>query len=251
MDAQIFSMRERLITCANHGEQLERGVFDRWFGCPVCNEERKAIEDQQHLKKAKADNVKAACIPTLYDHATLKSWRITDERQQRILIRAMDYAKAISDLAATPNFVLAGATGTGKTHIAASILRMAANQMLSTRYVTAAEIMDEIRASWDASTKTRGKSQADILRYYGNVKVLAIDEVGVSDRINGSHDIWSTIFDMRYREKLPTIITTNLDKTQLEEHLGDRAYDRMMERCVWAGCNWQSYRRFCADVEEL
>ena len=78
-----------------------------------------------------------------------------------------------------------------------------------------------------------------------------IDEIGVSDWVNSGHDVWSSIFDMRYREKLPTIITTNLDKQQLQDHIGDRAYDRLMERCVWANCVWASYRQFCSDVEEL
>lgn len=254
IEPQIFAMNERQITCPVHGQQTEKGVFNKWFGCPVCSEDRKATEAREHLEHAKAENVREALIPSLYDKSSLKSWNVTDERQQRILMRAMEYAKTISDLSAAPNFVLSGATGTGKTHIAASMLRMAARQsvagrLLRCRYVTGAMIMDEVRASWDV--KTRSKSQADILRHYGSVKVLVIDEVGVGDKINGSADIWSNIFDMRYREKLPTIITTNLAKSDLQEHIGDRAYDRLMERCVWANCVWQSYRRFCADVEEL
>jgi DNA replication protein DnaC len=254
MEQTVFSMSERSIVCSVHGQQTERGIFGKWFGCPVCNEDRLAAEEREAFEQAKLDNIKSAGIPSLYDNSSLKSWHITDERQQRILMRAMEYAKTISDLPAAPNFVLSGTTGTGKTHIAASVLRMAARQsfkkrLLSCQYVTGAQIMAEIRASWDA--KTRSKHESEILRHYGSVKVLVIDEIGVSDRINGSQDIWSTIFDMRYREKLPTIITSNLDKAQLQHHIGDRAYDRLMERCVWANCAWQSYRQFCADVEEL
>ena len=249
MEQPIFAMKERSIICQAHGEQVEKGIFNQWFGCPVCNEDRKAAEDRKQLQQAKADNVKSAGIPSLYDRSNLKSWHVTDERQQRILIRAMQFAKTISDLAVAPNLVLSGATGTGKTHIATSVLRMAANQMIRSRYVTSAEIIAEVRASWD--TKTRSKHESEILRHYGSVKVLLIDEIGVSDWVNSGHDIWSSIFDMRYREKLPTIITTNLDKEQLQDHIGDRAYDRLMERCVWANCVWASYRQFCSDVEEL
>lgn len=254
IESQVFKMNERQITCKAHGQQNERGVFGNWFGCPACTEERRIADELKQLEQSRKDNIQNALIPSLYENATLKSWNVTDERQQRILMRAIAYAKTISDLSAAPNFVLSGATGTGKTHIAASVLRMAARQahkdrLLSCRYVTGAEVMDEIRASWDV--KTRTKTQADIVRHYGCIKVLMIDEVAVGDKINGSHDIWSAIFDLRYREKLPTIVTTNLTKTELQQHIGDRAYDRLMERCVWANCVWQSYRQFSADIEEL
>ena len=53
----------------------------------------------------------------------------------------------------------------------------------------------------------------------------------------------SDIIDGRYSQSKPMLITTNLPKEQLIERLGSRAWDRLQQCIVVAGCNWQSYRQ--------
>ena len=254
MSELLMEMQHRNITCPQHGTQHERGIFGRWYGCPACSAEQAKRDADKKIECDKQDNIAAIGLPSLYDRVRFATWRPTDDKQPKVLTRAHQYSLELVTGQST-NLVLAGPTGTGKTHIAACVVRLAAvtikpdGRLIKCRYTTGAEIMADIRASWDA--KTRSKHEAEIINSLGSVPVLVIDEVGVGDKINGSHDIWSNIIDRRYRQRLPTIITTNLDKNELAAHIGDRAYDRLMERCVWANCVWQSYRRFCADVEEL
>lgn len=251
---KMLEPQYRPIVCHTHGEQQERGILGRWYGCPVCSDEQAKQDAQNKIARDKRENVAAIGLPSLYDHVDFAGWQTTDSRQPRMITRAYDYASELAT-GQSSNLVLAGPTGTGKTHIAACVVRKAAGliksdgKLVKCRYTTGAEIMGDIRASWDA--KTRSKHEAEIIASLGNVAVLMIDEVGVADRINGSHDIWSNIIDRRYRQRLPTIITTNLTREELAAHLGDRAFDRIMERCIWANCTWQSYRQRVAAVEEL
>lgn len=252
--SQLLEMKTRLIKCSQHGDQQERGVLSRWFGCPVCSDEMANRDEQKKIERDKQDNIAAIGLPSLYDQVQFATWQTTDSRQPKILNRAYNYASELST-GQSSTLVLAGPTGTGKTHIAACVVRKASGiiksdgKLVKCRYTTGAEIMADIRASWDI--KTRSRHEADIIASLGNVPVLMIDEVGVADRINGSHDIWSNIIDRRYRQRLPTIITTNLTRDELAVHLGDRAFDRIMERCIWATCTWQSYRQHVAAVEDL
>jgi DNA replication protein DnaC len=251
MNQPLLTMQLRPIHCATHGDQEERGFLNRWFGCPVCSAAAAAEQDRQALESLRHDSIRKVGLPSLYAGVEFRSWDLTDNRQKPILSRCFDYARSLQPEQCTsqPNLVLAGSTGTGKTHLAACVLRAAAGQMVRCRYVTAAQIMAEIRASWDPRTRTRHESE--ILQHYGQIPVLLIDEVGVSDHLASAHDVWSSLLDQRYREQRPTLITTNLDQEQLAKHLGARAFDRLMQRCIWAGCVWESYRQLKAQREVL
>lgn len=246
----------RPIVCQQHGEQVETGFGGKYFGGPVCNEEKLQAEQDRANQRKKAASIAAIKLPKMFLDCGLKDYVATDDRQKRVVARLQQYIKEFD--VSTKNVILSGATGSGKTHLAAALLKNLAARtqvnpvtresvFLRCRYVSSADFAAEIRASWDF--KTRTKFEAEVINTYAYADVLLIDDLGVNDSLKT--DVWSAIFDMRYREKLPTIITTNLTKTELHEHIGDRAYDRVMERYVWANCVWQSYRKFSADGEEL
>ena len=64
-------------------------------------------------------------------------------------------------------------------------------------------------------------------------KLLIIDDVGTfyGDKNKASATLFYVI-DYRYSQKLPTIITTNLNKEELSTYLGDRSFDRL-SACCW------------------
>ena len=60
----------------------------------------------------------------------------------------------------------------------------------------------------------------------------------------------SEILDNRY-QSMPTIITSNMTVDQVEQFLGDRAFDRLQERLVIIRCDWESHRQQNRVVMEL
>ena len=66
---------------------------------------------------------------------------------------------------------------------------------------------------------------------------------GAKDMAKQDRERMSDIIDGRYSQSKPMLITTNLPKEQLIERLGSRAWDRLQQCIVVAGCNWQSYRQ--------
>jgi DNA replication protein DnaC len=101
------------------------------------------------------------------------------------------------------NLVLLGANGVGKTMIAKNLAYQAALAGHSVLFVTAAELLDDLRAEV-AQTTFRRK-----LTKYASPQVLLIDEVGYLSYDHHAADLLYKVVDRRY-EKKSIVLTTNL-----------------------------------------
>ncbi|TEU23353.1 ATP-binding protein [Alkanindiges illinoisensis] len=243
---ELTQKQTRPINCHEHGQQLETGYMGRWFGCPVCADIASKKQQEAEKLEQQREFFAAMNLPELFKNSGLAGYKITDARQQPVIARLREYVEEIKT-GSSKNLILAGATGTGKTHLACAILRNIAHFNIRCRYVFSADFSAQIRASWDA--KTRTKFESEVIDYFGSVPVLLIDDFGVNDLLKS--DIWSALFDQRYRENKPTIITTNLDEVELVKMIGDRAADRVLPKSLWANCVWGSYRRVSSSMERI
>ncbi len=101
------------------------------------------------------------------------------------------------------NLVLLGANGVGKTMIAKNLAYQAALAGHSVLFVTAAELLDDLRAEV-AQTTFRRK-----LTKYASPQILVIDEVGYLSYDHHAADLLYKVVDRRY-EKKSIVLTTNL-----------------------------------------
>ena len=101
------------------------------------------------------------------------------------------------------NLVLLGANGVGKTMIAKNLAYQAALAGHSILFVTAAELLDDLRAEV-AQTTFRRK-----LTKYASPQILVIDEVGYLSYDHHAADLLYKVVDRRY-EKKSIVLTTNL-----------------------------------------
>ena len=101
------------------------------------------------------------------------------------------------------NLVLLGANGVGKTMIAKNLAYQAALAGHSVLFVTAAELLDDLRAEV-AHTTFRRK-----LTKYASPQILVIDEVGYLSYDHHAADLLYKVVDRRY-EKKAIVLTTNL-----------------------------------------
>ena len=101
------------------------------------------------------------------------------------------------------NFVLLGANGLGKTMLAKNLAYQAAIAGFSVLFVTAAELLDDLRTEVAQSTFRRK------LTRYASPQLLVIDEVGYLSYDHHAADLLYKVVDRRY-EKKPIVLTTNL-----------------------------------------
>lgn len=115
------------------------------------------------------------------------------------------------------SLVLAGNSGTGKSHIAKALLLIGCQHCYRCRYTTAAGMLKELLAGLaDGSLDNK-------LKRYTRPEMLLIDEVGF-DRLEQESarnaSLFMKVIDGRYC-KASTIMTSNVDFKTLGDYLGD------------------------------
>lgn len=139
--------------------------------------------------------------------------------------------------------ILAGNSGTGKSHIAKALLLIGCRKTYICRYTTAADMLSELLASLADDTLDKK------LKWYLSPDILLIDEVGF-DRLEQQHaynaNLFHKVIDGRYCKK-STIITTNIDFKELGDYLGDPVIttalvDRMVHHSIIINIQGPSWR---------
>lgn len=101
------------------------------------------------------------------------------------------------------NIVLLGPNGVGKTMLAKNIAYQAALAGHSVLFVTAAEMLDDLRSEVAQNTFRRKITK------YASPQILVIDEVGYLSYDHHAADLLYKVVDRRY-EKKSIVLTTNL-----------------------------------------
>ena len=210
--ADYAATQPQAIKCGIHGIEcaidLERTRVDAaaYDPCPECVAEVEAERNRERLM--------ALGVPRRLAGATMDQLRYDDAADRANLARCQEWADEPAGF-----IVLLGECGTGKSHIAASII----GRHRRGRFVTQAQILRTLRASY-ADPRTE-----DIVEVCSTVKLLALDEIGVSGGGKDEAPALHQIISARYENFLPTIMTSNLDGDAFKAAMGDRLTDRIRE----------------------
>jgi DNA replication protein DnaC len=139
--------------------------------------------------------------------------------------------------------IIAGNSGTGKSHLAKALLLLGCARQYRCRYTTAADMLATLLASRADDTFRRA------LRKFTTPDLLLIDEVGF-DRLEQQDAKQAALFfkviDGRYC-KGSTLLTTNIDFRELGDYLGDPVIttalvERMVHHSVILNIQGPSWR---------
>lgn len=178
-----------------------------------------------------------------YEHVTLDSFEIYDEKQRPVLERVREYeARMDAKIAMGRPLVLFGPPGSGKDHLMACLMRRAIELDFIVEWKNGMDLYGDVRDSID-SAETR---ESKMIRDFTAPHVLAI-----SDPLPPKGDIsqfqGTTMFrilDGRYRMMKPTWLTMNVKNFQeASERLGASLADRLCDGSTALWCDWASYRR--------
>ena len=141
------------------------------------------------------------------------------------------------------SLILAGESGTGKSHIAKALLLIGCQLDYRCRYTTAADMLKTLMAGLADGTLEQK------LKLYVSPQILLIDEVGF-DRLEQESarnaSLFFKVIDGRYC-KASTILTSNIDFKTLGDYLGDPVVttaivDRMIHHAVIISIDGPSFR---------
>jgi DNA replication protein DnaC len=125
--------------------------------------------------------------------------------------------------------VLVGKPGRGKTHLAVAIAYRAIQNGFTARFVTAAELIDDLSAAF------RTGRLAEALTAYTQPDVLVVDEVGYLTYGTDAANMLFHVVNDRHRRRRAMIFTTNKPLNQWgrvlhDEDLAQAIVDRVLER---------------------
>lgn len=237
--------------CEKHGAYDQRVMVISFTGtpiyegCPKCAEEDQARRQDEHKKAAEvmAAGERDRQIRALenmgirkrFYETTFNTFLPSSAAEKRVLDACRGYAARKKDVAKTgENLFLVGRPGTGKNHLAVSIIREWTGER---KILKLAEMVRDIRQAYSAHTN----EQTDIERY-ARLDLLALNEVGVQFGTDAERNLLFEVLDLRYENMLPTILVSNLNVAGIKEFVGGRVIDRLLENGTVLEFTWESYR---------
>jgi DNA replication protein DnaC len=237
-------------SCPDHGDFESKGFTigktTRWTSCFVCTKDKRVIEDAESARKDAADHQKQletrlneSGIPLRYRTKDFASYVVSSDKQEKALAVAMEFAANFKAHAETGSvMVFSGLPGNGKSHLAIAIAQEVMKS--STAYYTSAiDAVRKIRNTW---RKDSEHTESQVLDTLSSLGLLILDEVGVQYGTEAEQVSLFDIIDKRYRDLMPMILLTNLNKSGMKTFLGDRSFDRLREGGIWITFDWESHR---------
>jgi DNA replication protein DnaC len=221
------------IMCDKHGEYEEHVVnvcgFELVQSCPKCIDEWELAEELRIKEAAKQTEITwqmSARIPKEFYEKSFDNYVVITDSQNKAVKMCQEMIKRQLN-----KIVLIGTNGTGKSHLAISILKK-----LSGEYWTMFEISARIRSTY---TKAAIENELDILNNLCALPCLVIDEIGRTKGSESELNWLSHIIGKRHSNFLPTILISNCHQRKncknngcekcIENYLGNDVISRLQE----------------------
>jgi DNA replication protein DnaC len=128
---------------------------------------------------------------------------------------AFDAAREIV-AGATPRLALHGPDpGVGKSHLAVAICHAAVAKGIPAVFITTVDLLVQMRATYGRRRGLSDLDEIDLIRAYGDVPILALDDLGKERLTEWSLPTLWGIINRREAHGRPLIVTSNLSPEQL------------------------------------
>lgn len=219
--------------CPKHGCNLvSYGNLDPF--CPKCQQEKTEREKVELVKKAQRDEVHNF----LYQNSLIghkEMWQCSFDnfkyqqgsQLQAYRWRAVNIAKAYLDPSKKFNTIFFGKSGTGKTHLAISILQYVNNHSSQRCLFLSVPRLLQANRDWQADHTSSSWSQMFTQQQVQKANLVVIDDLGAESATgDASNFVQSVIFSI-YDSNQRIITTTNLSSSKIRSTYDNRILSRV------------------------
>lgn len=135
--------------------------------------------------------------------------------------RAVDAAQAFAD---SPEgwLVFCGASGAGKTHLAAAIANACIQRGEPALFVVVPDLLDHLRATFNPQS---AGTYDEVFEQVREAPLLLLDDLGAQSSTPWAEEKLFQLLNHRYQAQLPTVVTTSRQIDSLDERMRTRLAD--------------------------
>jgi DNA replication protein DnaC len=176
-----------------------------------------------------------------YKDCSLDNYRADTDLQKQVVSELRGYAGDPK----SSSIVLTGTVGTGKTHLAIGAVKefcktrpelshwesdMDSRDIKKTVIFTGTcDVIDRIKKTWSGNSD---ETESAIVYRHAHCAFLILDDIGVQFGSDAEKLLLYKIINKRYDSMLPTIVTSNLGISALENCVGQRIVSRLSDNGV-------------------
>jgi DNA replication protein DnaC len=230
-DCGVASQATRFVRGAEEDAQ-KPWTRHRCGDCSTREETRARADHERDMQASKLrEHLAALAVPPLYAGATLETFRLTGDEQNRALqTRTLQLARRfVGSWPEVPMIVVClGVPGSGKGHVVWAIGRaLIEAHGASVRVAVLSDVIRDLREAWGAR-EDGGLSEAQRLAKYRGADLLVIDEVSRHAFYGQPQQHLYDLVAWRELQFKPTILTTNETGESLAEFLGPALSSRAL-----------------------
>ncbi|HGB4477419.1 TPA: ATP-binding protein [Salmonella enterica subsp. enterica serovar Chester] len=230
------------------GKKFHGGQYFAHSRCPSCIREELCRVEVELRSLRVADLLDDAGIARRFENCEFENYIPVNPGAERNLAGCRNYAENWPQIFESgKGLVMTGNCGTGKNHLAVSVVKSIIRNHLARVEIT--DVMRLTRAVKNTWRHGAQSTEDEVIEHFASLDLLIIDEVGVQFGSPTEMTILQEVINARYESVLPTILISNLTFEQLKESIGERIVDRVTD----GGRNrlafgWGSYRAIAGGV---
>jgi DNA replication protein DnaC len=205
--------------------------------CKTCGNKRYVINPLGELKPcpdcdvAQKWKVRAISAYSSSSESTRKqtflNFKMAFEGEESpILKRCLQRAEKFADAPQGKWLVIWGERGAGKSHLCAAV----DNHLYQTRtpslFITMPDLLASLRQAMEFEKNTEQESYSGRMRLFKTAPVLILDDLGADTGSPWADGVLFEIVDYRYRNRLATMIATNVNPDDFDPRIASRMQDR-------------------------
>ena len=209
--------------------------------CEVELEEAEKKAEEARKKQERIERIMAmSTLGERFARASFDTW-LHDPKTENCYEAVKQYADSF-DNTVEDGLCIYGAPGNGKSHLAAALVHSVVAKGYTAVFIEVPDLFAKIKATYNDDSD--GISETKILNALSKCDLLVLDDAGAEKPSTWVQEKFYQIINARYKNHLPLVITTNTkDMAGLEDVIGFRSYDRVLEMCRPLRNNGESYRR--------
>jgi DNA replication protein DnaC len=213
--------------CPEHGDykryRTERAVLGWCKPCRARDEDKRMAEARARERAELVRHLQSISrIPRRFAGKRFEHYLPTTPKQTKARAACQSYIADLgARIASGACVVLVGPPGVGKTHLLAALASAAIEHGIFARYATMMDVLAAVKGSWAWHGAEHGEA-------FIKPALLMLDEVWTPQSGRDRESVLA-LLDERYRLGLVTHVASNLSWPQMQEELGLRFCDRLLE----------------------